>query len=262
MTYFKVNGLVINERELGDNDKLLTVISEQYGKLFIVGKGVKSLKNRHMCCSNLLSYASFGLKRRGKYYYIHESDLIESFYDIRNDIMKLSLSSYICDVLNHVIQEGTGEDSILRLTLNTLHAIMMDKQPLELIRASFQMKLLAECGMYPDLTECSLCKDENVKSGHLDLVDGVIICEKCRNNIISTIAENPFYERGLQKPIAHISKGIIDAINYIVSADSKRYLSFTISNEELLEFASLSEQFLINQLERSFYTLDFYKSML
>ena len=53
MTYFKVNGLVIAERELGDNDKLLTVLSERYGKLFVIGKGVKSLKNRHMCCSNL-----------------------------------------------------------------------------------------------------------------------------------------------------------------------------------------------------------------
>ena len=38
MTDFKVNGLVIKEAEYGDNDKLLTILTEKYGKLFVIGK--------------------------------------------------------------------------------------------------------------------------------------------------------------------------------------------------------------------------------
>ena len=102
MTDFKINGLVIGERELGDNDKLLTILSERYGKVVAIGKGVKSIKNRNMCCCQPFTYASFNLRKRGKYYFITESDLIENFFDIRNDILKLSLASYLCELINQV----------------------------------------------------------------------------------------------------------------------------------------------------------------
>ena len=262
MTDFKINGLVIHERELGDNDKLLTILSERYGKVVAIGKGVKSLKNRNMCCCQPFAYANFNLRKRGKYYFITESDLIESFYDIRTDILKVSLASYVCELVNQVAQEGAEEDEILRLTLNTLFAIAKDKQPLEIIRAAFQLKLVAEAGMYPDTTSCSICGKEEVSDGYLDLIDGVIVCNECKNKANFTNAENPFSERGLHKPITLISKDLIKIINFIVSSDSKKFLSFTLDELEWHLFFDFSEKFLINQLERSFFTLDFYKSLL
>ena len=45
MTEIKVNGLVLFDREIGENDKLLTILTEHYGKLFVIAKGVKSIKN-------------------------------------------------------------------------------------------------------------------------------------------------------------------------------------------------------------------------
>ncbi len=262
MTDFKVNCLIIQEREIGENDKLLTVLSERYGKLYVIGKGVKSIKNRHMHCCHLLSYVSFNLRKKGNYYYITESDLIENFYDIRNDILKLSLSSFICDVVNHVVQEGVEENSILRLALNTLFAILKDKHSLETIRAAFQIKILAESGFYPDLSACSVCKEENVIEGHLDLIDGIIICNNCKNKHLLIESSEPFLERGLDKPISIITIGIIKAINFIVDSDSKKYLSFSLFEDDLVLFYILSEKFLINQLERGFNSLDFYKSLI
>lgn len=262
MTDFKVNGLVIQERELGDNDKLLTVLSERYGKLYVIGKGVKSIKNRHMHCCHLLSYVSFNLRRKGNYYYITESDLIENFFDIRNDILKLSLATYVCDVVNHIVQEGVGEDSILRLALNTLYAILTDKHSLETIRAAFQLKLLAEAGFYPDLSSCSICKSDSIESGYLDLIDGVAICDNCKNKFNLINQSESFAERGMDKPIAIITPNVITTINFIVDANLKKFLSFSLSGDDLYLLYILSEKFLINQLERGFNSLDFYKSLL
>jgi len=39
MTEIKQNGLVISERDLGENDKILTVLTERYGKLPVIAKG-------------------------------------------------------------------------------------------------------------------------------------------------------------------------------------------------------------------------------
>ena len=104
MTEIKQNGLVILEKDLPENDKLLVILTERYGKLPVIAKGVKSVKNRHIASCQLFSYASFGLRKRGNYYYITDSDLIENYYNIRNDIVRLALASYICDVVNDGIK--------------------------------------------------------------------------------------------------------------------------------------------------------------
>lgn len=261
MTEIKVNGLVVQEREIGENDKLLTVLTERYGKVFVIGKGVRSLKNRNMCCSHIFTYASFGLRRRGNYYYIVDSDLIESFFDIRNDLSKLSLSIYVCDVVNHVAQEGQAEDDILRLALNVLFAIKQNVQSLEIIRAAFQIRIVSLLGMAPDVSCCSVCGEENVSKGYLDLIDGIIVCNDCKE-VAARNAVDSFSEYGLNKPIAQISAPIIETIEYIINADPKRFLSFSLAEDELISFFDASEKFLLNQLERGFYSLDFYKTML
>ena len=261
MTEIKVNGLVLFDREIGENDKLLTILTEHYGKLFVIAKGVKSIKNRNMCCSHIFCYASFGIRRKGNYYYLVDSELIENFFSVRNDILKLTLASYVCDVVNHVAQEGVAEDEILRLALNTIYAISQNKYELETIRAAFQLRIVSEIGMSPDVYTCSKCGCENSLSGYLDLVDGVIVCDECRKNYFA-VEENSFTERGLQKPIALFSRAVLDAVKYIVTSDVKRFLSFNLEGDEWKLFYDLSEKFLLNQLERSFYSLEFYKTLM
>ena len=262
MTEIKQNGLVVAERELGENDKLLTILVERYGKLFVVAKGVRSLKNRHVPSCQLFCYASFGLRKKGNYYYITDSDLIENYYDIRNDILKLSLASYLCDVVCDVTQEGYNDDAILRLTLNMLYAISKDIRTPEVIRAVFELRIASELGFSPSLDGCNVCDTFPTDSYYLDIVDGIITCKKCQKELNFKIEDNPFAEKGLNKPVAIISKAVIDAINYIISAKQERILSFTLDQSEWTSFFDVAERFLLNHLERGFFSLDFYKSML
>ncbi|MBQ7412634.1 MAG: DNA repair protein RecO [Clostridia bacterium] len=89
MTEIRVNALVVKESASGEYDKILTVLSEKYGKLYVVGKGVKSVRSRHMASTQLFTYASFSLRKKGNYYYITDSDLIENYYDIRDTSSKM-----------------------------------------------------------------------------------------------------------------------------------------------------------------------------
>ena len=89
MTEFKKNGLVIQEKDFNENDKILTILTERYGKVPVIAKGAKSLKNRHMATCQLFAYSNFNLRKKGNFYYVTESDLIENYYDIRTDILKM-----------------------------------------------------------------------------------------------------------------------------------------------------------------------------
>lgn len=262
MTEIKQNGLVISERDLGENDKILVVLTERYGKLPVIAKGAKSVRNRHIPSTQLFAYATFGLRKKGNFYYITDSDLIESYFDIRSDILKLSLASFICDVINDVTQEGNNDDEILRLTLNMLYAISKDIKPLEVIRATFEIRLCAELGFTPDFSACHICNESIDSTYYFDIIDGVITCQKCKNTVNFQVDENPFLEKGLNKPICIVSSAVVNAIAYISSVKQGRILSFTLNECEWTSFFDTAEKYLLNHLERGFYSLDFYKSML
>lgn len=262
MTDFKVNGLVIRESDHGENDKLLTILTEKYGKLYVVGKGVKSLRNRHMACAQLFSYASYNFRKRGNFYYITDSDLIENYYDIRNDILKLSLSNFICDVLCEVSREGTEEKDILKLALNTFYAIAKDVRPLEFIRASFEMRIATECGFMPDLSGCTECNTSNPQLAFIDIMNGNFICDKCRSSTSFTVVKDSFFETGVEKPVSIVSDAVLSAMRYVCTCRQERFLSFSLEESEHDIFYKACENYLLNHLERGFYSLDFYKSMM
>ena len=262
MTEIKQNGLVISERDLGENDKILTVLTERYGKLPVIAKGAKSVRNRHMPSTQLFSYASFGLRRKGNFYYIVDSGLIDNYYDIRNDIRKLSLASFICDVVNDVTQEGNCDDEILRLTLNMIYAISKEIKPLELIRAVFEIRLAAELGFSPDIGACHICREKKAEEYYFDIIDGVITCQECKNKVRFQIEESSFTEMGVSKPLCIISGAVAAAITYIVNAKQERVLSFSLDDSQWTSFFDCAEKYLLNHLERGFFSLDFYKSML
>ena len=262
MTEIKQNGLVIFEKELGENDKLLTVLTERYGKLPVIAKGVKSMRNRHMPSSQIFCYATFGLRKKGNYYYIVDSDLIENYFDIRSDVLKHSLASFVCDVISDVCQEGNNEDEILRLTLNTLYAISKGIKPLEVIRATFELRLAAELGFAPDISNCSICHNSADTTYYFDLIDGIITCQSCKKKVNFDVADTPFTEKGLNKPLSVISKSVVDAVNYVISVKQGRILSFSLDDSQWTSFFSVAEKYLLNHLERGYFSLDFYKTML
>lgn len=262
MVDFKQNGLVVFEREIGENDKLLVILTERYGKLSVISKGAKSLKNRHMASSQLFAYSNYRLRKRGSYYYILESDLIESYYSIRNDLFKLSLATYICDLVNDVAREGNCEDEILRLTLNTLYAIANSLKPLDFIKASYEIRLAAELGFMPDLEGCASCQSYSENNYLFDIIDGIILCNKCKAAREMSPESNSFTEMGVNKPIEILPLEVILAMRYVITCSQERFLSYTISDELLPSLYGICERYLLHHLERSFETLDFYKSLL
>lgn len=262
MVDFKQNGLVIQERELGENDKLLIILTEKHGKLPVISKGAKSLKNRHIASSQLFAYANYRLRKKGSFYYILESDLIESYFEIRNDLLKLSLASYICEIVNDVAREGNNEDEILRLALNTLYAIAKDLKPISMIKASFEMRISCELGFAPDLSGCCKCSSYSEKSYIFDISDGVLLCEKCKVSTSFETETNSFVDMGLNKPIALLTLEVVLAMRYIATCKQERFLSFNLSTEHHSDFFEICEKFLLHHLERGFETLDFYKSLI
>lgn len=268
MERLTVKGLVLRETPVGDNDKLLTLLTAERGKMTVSGRGVRSLRNRHMASTQQFCYASFTLvKSKSIYPYISDSELIESFFGLRGDIVRLAFASYVCEVAEHVSVEESGDVELLRLVLNTLYATSSGKKPIPLIKAAFELRCAAVLGMCPDLSCCSVCGAKEALLFYLEIIEGNLVCPDCMAKRPSiekdTDGNGGSYEArgGYQRPVSIVTPEILYAMRYTSSADIAKFLSFTLTDDAMISFGDTAERYLLHQLGCSFRTLLFYKSL-
>jgi DNA repair protein RecO (recombination protein O) len=253
-----VKGLVIRSCDIGESDRLITIFTHELGNITALARGVRSLKNRNMSSTLQFCYSSFVLYKRGDKLWVKEASLIESFFNLRNSIEGLSLAGYIAEVLAD-ITTASPEVDLLRLSLNSLYAISENKYPLPIIKAAFEIRALSIIGYMPNVLGCRDC---NCKEGdfYFDIMSGDIQCYSCREKVLGrSIEENDILSARI---IRIISEGARIAICYCIYSPLERLFSFNLKEEDMKLFASAAEDYLVNQLERSFKSLEFYKEVM
>ena len=253
----EVKGLVIRTTDIRESDRLITIFTEEMGVLSAMAQGARSLKSRKMSSTMQFCYSRFILYKKGEHYYVREAELIESFFDLRSSIEDLALAAYIADVLSDVTV-AAEERELLRLSLNSLYAIANKKYELSKIKAAFEIRAASILGFMPDVLACSSC-GERLGNFYFDIMGGSIKCFLCNERESSSIKEP---ESPHESHIVRIlSEGAKIALGYCIYAPLEKLFSFKISGEDMDLFAKAAEDYLINQLERSFKTLDFYKEV-
>ncbi len=254
----EVKGLVIKSCDIGEADRLITIYTYEMGNVTALVKGARSLKNRNMSSTLQFCYSSFVLFKKGDKYWVKESSLIESFFNLRRSIEGLSLAGYIVEVLSDVTT-ATAEVDLLRLALNSLYAIAEDKYPLPHIKAAFEIRAMAIIGYMPDVIGCRECGARE-GSFFFDIMSGNIRCYACTEKE-SANARTEEYDPAQSHIVRILSEGAKTAMCYCIYTPLERLFSFSTEDEDSKLFFDACEEYLVNQLERSFKSLEFYKEV-
>lgn len=244
--YFKTEGLVLRETEYKEADKLLTVLTKDRGKLTLRARGVRSKSSRLKGGCQLLAYSEFTVFENRGMNLIDEAVPIMLFMPLRSDIEKLSLASYFAQVAEVLSQEDSPDPELLSLCLNAIYALAELEKPQELVKATFELRAACQAGYLPELSACSVCG--NPEPDRFLVAEGTVQCAGCLAG----------EQTGLRLPV---HSGALRALRYITTCDSRRLFSFQLGDEGLKELSGIAETYLLTQLERGFFTLDFYKSM-
>lgn len=255
----EVNGLVVRETKTGEADKIVTLFTDKLGLITVSGKGASSLKSKYASSTQVFTYNTFLLRKKGSFYYIRDAFFLENFMNIRYDIEKLALANYICDVVCELGQEDAENRPLLSLTLNTLYALANRDLPLPLIRAAFEFRAAVQEGFMPDLSVCGRCGGQIVGESVIDVMNGHLLCKKCH----SVVRGDPALMGSTTdaKIFIRITPTVLAALRYIESASMKKYLSFSIGSDELPLFSLVCEKYLLNHVEHGFSSLEYYKKI-
>ena len=254
----QIKGLVLGDIVWGENDKLLTVLTAEHGKVTVVLKGGSSLKSKIVGACLPFAYAEMTLgERNGSKPWVKEASEIRGFHGIRQDLEATSVALYILDILTEVCLEDEESGEMLQLALNTLHAIETKMKPLLQLKAAFELRTAAACGFSPDLVTCAECGEDTGDTMFLDVMDGVMTCRKCRDQ-----HKNEAPAEGHSSIVLMMDKPILDSMRMICYSPPKKFLSFMLPQEDERLFCSHCEKYLLNHLDRGFKSLEFFHSLM
>lgn len=241
---FVTCGLVLRETVTRDADKILTVLTPDRGRLSVIARGARRKGSRVAAACQLLAYSEMTLYEKGRWTMLDAADTIELFDGLRQDLTALSLAAYFAE-LTEAVSDGSGD--VLPLLLNALYALSALKKPPQLVKPAFQFRLMALAGYEPMADGCALCGAPQPENPMLDVVHGVVHCGKCRE------------KGGLSLPLT--ASGLA-ALRYVLYGDPRRLYSFSLPPEGLRALNHAADDYVSAQLERSFRTLDYYKTIL
>ncbi len=245
--YLTVRGLVLRVNPYKDADAILTILTEDQGKLTVKARGLRRKNSPLIAPCQLLSYGEFTLFSYRGMYTINEAHSIELFQGLHKDIVDLSLGTYFAQVADVVSLEDAPGGELLSLVLNCLYAITATKLSHQQIKAVFELRCAALAGYTPDLSGCNHCGSETPH--FLDISQGILECRTCRDPASD----------GIRIPV---NESLLAAMRYICLCHPKKLFSFQAGEETLTLLSQLTESYLCAQLERGFSALDFYKSLL
>lgn len=256
----KAKGLVVRAVDYGERDRILTVYTEEYGLITVTAHGSRSVKSRTMVATELFCYSDFLLTFRSDRYTVREVSLIENFFPLRVDIVKMSLACYFCEVLAHVGTENMPDAEMLRLGLNCLYALANDRAPHDVVKAAFEIRASALLGFMPDIRTCVRCGNEG-EDVVLDVMDGSVKCAACRREMEEG-RDSLLTDEAHASILCPLTPAARAALYYVLSCPPEKILSFRLENAADREcLARAAETYLLNQLETGFKKLDYYKEI-
>ena len=236
MRKIKTKGIIIAENNMGDFDKMLTMLTPGLGKINCAAKGARKTRSFLLGSTQFLCFGDYLLYGGNGSYNINSCEPIEVFYNIRTDLDKLTYAAFITRIVYDVTDENQYTYNILQLLLNTLYMISETDIDKDFILSIFELRLLVILGFSPNLGKCNICGDKN-NIGYFSMAHNGFLCNICGRTDKSAIK---------------ISLDTFNALKYICSAPAKKIFSFNISEESKKELKLISSLYLNKNLEKEY----------
>lgn len=242
----KTEGIVLKEIKYQETSKILSIYTKKLGKISVMAQGANRPKSRLIANTQIFSYNEYQLTQGRNFYYINQADIIDSFYNIRENIDRMVYGFYILELVEKSVATEDANERIFLLVEKTLRILAaLTDNYLKLIVA-FELKYISFLGYRPYLSACVMCGSGESKGYRFSNSEGGLICTNCYTQDISakTISINDY-----------------EAMVQLIYIELDRLDDLRISKEVLYKIHNILEEYILYNIDRKgFNSLDFYRS--
>lgn len=182
MPSLSTRGVVLRFANYRDNDRMLTILSPQYGRLDALSRGCRRPKSPLLSSSELFVHGDFSLYEARDRLTVTSCATLDSFYPLRLEPYRLTCASYAASLCSIAAQPGEDAAELYALLLKALYRLAYDNESDALgLTSAFLLCYADLTGYRPRLRRCAHCRKplDTSGGGRFDIAAGGLSCAEC-----------------------------------------------------------------------------------
>ena len=197
MPLYRDVGVVVRTHKLGESDRIITIITQDSGKVKAVAKGVRKSGSRFGSRLEPMSHVQLQLYRGRELDIVNQVELVETATAIRAD---LDLTT-MCEIVDQLSHDRAPAPQLYRMLVGALRQLELRRNALVL--PALQLRLLETEGVGPVVEQCVACGTRSDLVA-FDVRAGGVQCQACRRGAAVSPAVLALLQAVLGGRVAHV----------------------------------------------------------
>jgi DNA repair protein RecO (recombination protein O) len=179
--------IVLRTRDYMESDRIVTLLTEQMGKLGGIAKGAKASRRRFEHRLEPFSHVMLYFRRRphGQLVFITRAEAagLQPFH-LEDDLARLALGTYMLELSEALTSEDAEASGAYHLLAEALAALGAGAANIAL-RQAYELKLFRWAGFGMQFDRCRVCAESQAEAAAVYFIigRGGIVCARCRESV-------------------------------------------------------------------------------
>ena len=181
---YKTEAIVLRTMDLGEADRVLTVLTPRLGKLKVIAKGVRRPKSRIGGGLQPFSDVQLVLAVGRTWDVVTTASLEDPHLGLRNDLLSTAAAWYVVELADRFCEGAADSHEAFTLLAQALAGLDAPSEEVtrEVVARWFELHLLDAMGFRPELVRCLECGSEIEPEGNAySPTAGGVVCPQCRH---------------------------------------------------------------------------------
>jgi DNA repair protein RecO (recombination protein O) len=247
MPTYQADAIVLRRLDYGEADRILTLLTREYGKLAAIAKGSRRAKARSGSGLDLFTRSQMMLAKGRNLDVVAQSERRGDTRNISGDLQRTAYACLVAEVADKVLEDRHPVDDVFELVAITLDRLNAPERGARADAAWFLMRILELLGYQPQLTDCPGCNESlSQAAGWFSPLLGGVLCARCGAH---DQAGSPVSVNGLK------------VLRVMAAGDGVLYDRLRLSPELLQEVEAALEAQLEYHLDRRLKSLEFIRTV-
>jgi DNA repair protein RecO (recombination protein O) len=181
MAYFHSQALVLRHADYRENDRVLSLLTAQRGRVEVLCRGCRKPGSPLMAASQRFAWGDYVLYKGKGREIVTGCAMKDSFYPLRQDYDRLSYAAILLAAADAAAQPEQPQEHLLILLTRSLHRLAYSDVDPRSVTAAFLLHFASLQGYKPRLNHCALCGRimEDQEDGWLHSQAGGLLCRGC-----------------------------------------------------------------------------------
>ncbi|HVL80290.1 MAG TPA: DNA repair protein RecO [Actinomycetota bacterium] len=174
---YRDQGIVLRGIKLGEADRILSVLTQNHGRIRVVAKGVRKSRSRFGGRIDTFTHVDLQLYPGRELDGITQAEIIKRYPRLRSDYRAFTAASAMADAVERTTPERERNVRLFVLLRSGLQALEDGAADPALLAYAFLAKAASVAGVHPMLDACTGCGGPDTVA--LSFSGGGVVCGSC-----------------------------------------------------------------------------------